>query len=62
MDIKFGGFYSPNSDLQDEIMYMVIGVEDGWYYLNKKQFKRYYDYINKVKNEKEKHHHSGGFK
>ena len=46
MDVKFGGFYSPNPDQQDEIMYMVIGVEDGWYYLNKEQFKSYYDYIN----------------
>ncbi len=50
MDVKFGGFYSPNPDQQDEIMYMVIGDEDGWYYLNKEQFKTYYDYINEVKN------------
>ena len=50
MIVKFGGFYPPNSDLQDEIMYMVIGYEDGWYYLNKEQLKTYYDYINEVKN------------
>ena len=52
--IKFGGFYSPDEKLQDDIMYMVIGYEDGWYYLNDEQVKIYYDYINEVKNGKEK--------
>ena len=46
MDVKFGGFYSPNPDYKNDLEYIIIGIHDGWYYPTKEEMKLYYDYMN----------------
>ena len=48
MDVKFGGFYSPNPDYKDDSTYITIGIHDGWLAPTKETWKIYLKNVDEV--------------
>ena len=48
MEIKFGGFYSPNPDYKDDPTYITIGIHDGWLAPTKETWKIYLKNVDEV--------------